>query len=66
MVNSMSLAREFDSLLGDVRRPEHTEGYEGFFHLLSINGDIENTKMEYIIREHDREKFEAIEKRILR
>ena len=62
MVNSMSLAREFDSLLGDVRRPEHTEGYEGFFHLLSINGDIENTKMEYIIREHDRGKFEAMKK----
>lgn len=60
MVNSISIAREFDSLLGDVRRPEHTEGYEGFFHLLSINGDIENTKMEYIIREHDREKFEAM------
>ncbi|WP_306484800.1 peptidase T [Anaerococcus sp.] len=62
MVNSMSIAREFDSLLGDVRRPEHTEGYEGFFHLLSINGDIENTKMEYIIREHDREKFESMKK----
>lgn len=62
MVNSISIAREFDSLLGDVRRPEHTEGYEGFFHLLGINGDIENTKMEYIIREHDREKFEAMKK----
>ena len=33
MVNSISIAREFDCLLGDVRRPEHTEGYEGFFHL---------------------------------
>ncbi len=62
MVNSISLAREFDNLLGDVRRPEHTEGYEGFFHLLSINGDIENTKMEYIIREHDKNKFEAMKK----
>ena len=62
MVNSISIAHEFDSLLGDVRRPEHTEGYEGFFHLLSINGDIENTKMEYIIREHDREKFESMKK----
>lgn len=62
MVNSISLAREFDNLLGDVRRPEHTEGYEGFFHLLNINGDIENTKMEYIIREHDRNKFEAMKK----
>lgn len=62
MVNSISLAREFDNLLGDVRRPEHTEGYEGFFHLLSINGDIENTKMEYIIREHDKNKFEVMKK----
>lgn len=60
MINSITVAREFDNLLGDVRRPEHTEGYEGFFHLLSINGDIENTKMEYIIREHDRDKFEAM------
>ncbi|MDO5047363.1 MAG: peptidase T [Anaerococcus sp.] len=58
MINSMTLARKFDSLLGDVRRPEHTEGYEGFFHLLSIKGDIENTHMEYIIREHDRKRFE--------
>lgn len=62
MVNSINLAREFDNLLGEVRRPEHTEGYEGFFHLLSINGDIENTKMEYIIREHDKNKFEAMKK----
>ena len=62
MINSITVAREFDNLLGDVRRPEHTEGYEGFFHLLSINGDIENTKMEYIIREHDRNKFEEMKK----
>lgn len=50
--------------LGSVRRPEHTEGYEGFFHLLSINGDIETTKMEYIIRDHDSEIFEKMKEEI--
>lgn len=64
MVNSISIANEFDSLLGSARRPEHTEGYEGFFHLLSINGDIETTKMEYIIRDHDREIFEKMKEEI--
>lgn len=64
MINSISVANEFDNLLGSVRRPEHTEGYEGFFHLLSINGDIETTKMEYIIRDHDREIFEKMKEEI--
>lgn len=65
MINSISVANEFDNLLGSVRRPEHTEGYEGFFHLLSINGDIETTKMEYIIRDHDREIFEKMKEEII-
>lgn len=60
MINSTSVAFEFDRLLGEVSRPEHTEGYEGFYHLVSINGDIENTNMEYIIRHHDRKEFEAM------
>lgn len=64
MINSITVANEFDRLLGSVRRPEHTEGYEGFFHLLSINGDIETTKMEYIIRDHDREIFEKMKEEI--
>ena len=64
MINSISIANEFDSLLGSVRRPEHTEGYEGFFHLLSINGDIETTKMEYIIRDHDRKILEKMKEEI--
>ncbi|MBP2015032.1 peptidase T [Anaerococcus degeneri] len=64
MINSITVANEFDSLLGYVRRPEHTEGYEGFFHLLSINGDIETTKMEYIIRDHDRMIFEQMKEEI--
>ncbi|WP_311481503.1 peptidase T [uncultured Anaerococcus sp.] len=64
MINSITVANEFDRLLGSVRRPEHTEGYEGFFHLLSINGDIETTKMEYIIRDHDRDTFEKMKEEI--
>lgn len=60
MINSISVANEFDRLLGDVRRPEHTEGYEGFFHLLDIKGETEITKLHYIIRDHDRATFEKM------
>ena len=60
MINSTAVAFEFDRLLGEVNRPEHTEGYEGFYHLISINGNIENTNIEYIIRHHDRDEFEAM------
>ncbi len=62
MVNSLTIANEFDRMLGEVRRPEHTEDYEGFFHLFNINGGVENTSMDYIIRDHDRDKFEAKKK----
>ena len=65
MINSTSVAFKFDRLLGDVKRPEHTEGYEGFYHLIEINGDIENTNMEYIIRHHDREEFESMKNQII-
>lgn len=65
MINSQSIAFEFDRLLGDVNRPEHTEGYEGFYHLVGINGNIENTSMEYIIRHHDKDKFEAMKDQFL-
>lgn len=64
MINSITVANEFDRLLGYVRRPEHTEGYEGFFHLINISGDIETTKMDYIIRDHDREIFEQMKEEI--
>ena len=59
MVNSMYIATEFINSLPRMETPEHTEGYEGFFHLYSIKGDVEDTKLEYIIRDHDREHFEA-------
>jgi len=59
MVNSMKIAMELHSKLPAQEVPEHTEGYEGFFHLLSFNGDVELTSLHYIIRDHDMEKFKA-------
>ncbi|MFK9091665.1 peptidase T [Bacillus salipaludis] len=59
MVNSMKIAMELHSKLPAQEVPEHTEGYEGFFHLLSFNGDVEQTNLHYIIRDHDRDKFNA-------
>ncbi|WP_339229997.1 peptidase T [Oceanobacillus sp. FSL K6-2867] len=59
MVNSGKLAADFINKFPDDESPEHTEGYEGFYHLISVNGDVEETKVYYIIRDHDREKFEA-------
>ncbi len=58
MVNSGKLATEFVNKFPENETPEHTEGYEGFYHLISINGDVESTKVYYIIRDHDRQKFE--------
>ncbi|WHY91921.1 peptidase T [Neobacillus cucumis] len=57
MVNSTKIAMELHSKLPEKEAPEYTEGYEGFYHLISINGDVEQTKLYYIIRDHDREKF---------
>jgi len=59
MINSMYYASEFINLLPRLETPECTEGYEGFFHLHNIEGDVEETTLEYIIRDHDRDKFEA-------
>ena len=58
MVNSMLIAMELDAMLPEEQRPRYTQGYEGFFHLTSINGTVEETTMSYIIRDHDRSKFE--------
>lgn len=58
MVNSIKIAMELQSKLPADQAPELTEGYEGFFHLLSFNGDVEQTKLSYIIRDFDKEKFE--------
>ena len=59
MINSMYIAQEFINSLPRLETPEHTEGYEGFFHLTSINGEVDETELEYIIRDHDRGHFEA-------
>jgi tripeptide aminopeptidase len=59
MVNSMKIAMDLNSRLPVNEAPEQTEGYEGFYHLNTLQGDVEQTKMSYIIRDHDREKFEA-------
>jgi len=59
MVNSAKIAMELQASLPAEEAPEYTEGYEGFYHLLSINGDVEQTQLRYIIRDHDRVKFEA-------
>ena len=58
MVNSIHVFEEFNALLPAFERPEHTEGYEGFFHLGSIEGSVEQTKASYIIRDHDMARFE--------
>ncbi len=58
MVNSQLIAMEFLGLLPEAQRPEHTEGYEGFFHLNGMEGTVERTRLNYIIRDHDMEKFQ--------
>jgi tripeptide aminopeptidase len=58
MVNALHLAAEFDALLPAAERPEHTEGYEGFFHLVHLSGEVEKAAMQYLIRDHNRELFE--------
>lgn len=58
MMNSAKIAMEFHSLLPEYEAPEYTEGYEGFYHLLSINGDVEETTLSYIIRDFNKKKFE--------
>ncbi|MFD1063544.1 peptidase T [Winogradskyella litorisediminis] len=59
MINSMYFATEFINALPRLETPEHTEGYEGFFHLYSIDGLVEETTLKYIIRDHDKDIFEA-------
>lgn len=58
MINSIRIAEKFINLLPADESPEHTEGYEGFYHLIGIQGEVEHTTVSYIIRDHDRVKFE--------
>lgn len=65
MLNAIHVATEFDALLPAQQRPEHTRDYEGFFHLIGIKGTVECADINYIIRDHDRAKFEQKKKQIL-
>ena len=58
MINANILATEFTQLLPVEERPETTEGYQGFYHLLGIESNVEQAKLSYIIRDHDRDRFE--------
>ena len=62
LINSMYIATQFINSLPKMETPEHTEGREGFFHLHDMNGAVEETKLQYIIRDHDLSKFEARKK----
>lgn len=59
MINSIRVANQFISMLPSHETPEHTEGYEGFYHVISFNGTVEQTTVSYIIRDHSRERFES-------
>lgn len=62
MVNAALVAMEFNSMLPPTQTPSQTEGYEGFFHLLDMSGDVAEAKLWYIIRDHDADKFEEKKK----
>ncbi|MBR5777842.1 MAG: peptidase T [Bacteroidales bacterium] len=62
MINALSVAIEIDNSLPKKERPQHTEGYEGFYHLVELSGETENVTMKYIIRDHDMVAFEARKK----
>ncbi len=59
MINSQYIATDFINSLPRMETPEHTENRQGFFHLSSVKGEVDNTVLEYIIRDHDSEKFDA-------
>lgn len=59
MINALNVAIEFNSMLPSCEKPEYTEGYEGFYYLEKLNGNTDNACAEYIIRDHDAEKFKA-------
>ncbi|MGB8706124.1 MAG: peptidase T, partial [Gillisia sp.] len=65
MVNSMYIAQDFINSLPRFETPEHTEGRQGFFHLTEIKGEVEETNLHYIIRDHDKKHFEARKKMIV-
>ncbi len=64
MINSMRIANQFVIMLPRWETPEHTEDYEGFYHLVSMEGTVEKTVLTYIIRDHDRDRFERRKKEL--
>ncbi|MDE5826488.1 MAG: peptidase T, partial [Duncaniella sp.] len=64
MINSMRIANQFVIMLPRWETPEHTEGYEGFYHLVSFEGNVEESVLTYIIRDHDRDRFERRKKEL--
>ncbi|MBQ8381091.1 MAG: peptidase T [Clostridia bacterium] len=66
MINASSVAIEIDRMLPTLDRPEHTEGYEGFFHLIHMEGSVECAKLAYIVRDHSKELFEAKKQTLVR
>ena len=64
MINSLRIATQFAIMLPRWETPEHTEDYEGFYHLVSIEGTVEKTVLTYIVRDHDRDRFERRKKEL--
>ena len=64
MLNSIRIANDFITMLPRWETPEHTEGYEGFYHLINFEGTVEQTVLTYIIRDHDRDRFERRKKEV--
>lgn len=62
MINSMRIAQQFVGMLPRSETPEHTQGYEGFYHLTNMEGTVEKSTLSYIIRDHDRDRFERRKK----
>lgn len=58
MINAISLGQQFNSLLPPSEVPERTEGYEGFYHLMNFEGNVEKATLQYIIRDHDKKQFD--------
>ena len=65
MVNANNLGQQFNSLLPPSEVPERTEGYEGFYHLMSFEGNVEKATLQYIIRDHDKKQFDLRKKRMM-
>ena len=65
MLNANLIAIEYNDMLPVNMRPEFTQGYDGFFHILKMEGTVENATLVYIVRDHDREKFEQKKKMAL-